>query len=314
METRSCFMVSVLLLSKILVMQISLPKELKQPENGEYLWRYIKPGRIGDFLNGEVYFSTLRQFEDYYEGITPTHIFLLNYLRETCYVNQNLVYDRNPIQLALETMKMRLSEQILLRQLQLVTGIANKEKILFFVEECFEKFQEIEQEHLRLQAKIHCSCWFVGNEEESAAMWKAYSQEGGIAVRIRADRFMSKISNHVEAVNRFNPDTGIDTIHLGKVEYHHYQLSEKWMTRVQNGVPLAFFKHKSFEHESEFRMIYEVENGQASSQIPLFPLLNDFTITLHPSTPVGEFPEVSKKYSDRGARVLLSQMWWPGKQ
>jgi hypothetical protein len=142
-------------------------------------------------------------------------------------------------------------------------------------------------------------------------MWKTYSQEGGVAVRIRVDRFIKKFTTFREVTKNYKIDTGIDKIYFGMVEYHHYQLSEKWIERVGNKIPLAFFKHNSFKHENEFRLIYQSSTTNSVREISPFGLLNDFTVVLHPSTSPEQMQDVSKRYKKKGAMVQPSQMWWP---
>lgn len=50
--------------------------KLLQPNDEEYLWRFIKPEYVNSFLEGELYFAQLFEFDDYYESITPIyHLF-----------------------------------------------------------------------------------------------------------------------------------------------------------------------------------------------------------------------------------------------
>jgi hypothetical protein len=46
---------------------------LNQPNDEDYLWRYIRPERINSFLKGELYFSSLLDFDDQHEALTPLH-------------------------------------------------------------------------------------------------------------------------------------------------------------------------------------------------------------------------------------------------
>ncbi|MCF8465463.1 MAG: hypothetical protein K9G41_11515 [Flavobacteriales bacterium] len=296
-------------------MELIFPYTLKQPEKYQYLWRYIKPTRIDDFVNGKLFFPTLRDFEDYYEGITPLHLFILSYIRQMMTLDLDVQHEKTPI-FQFPTGDMitaHFSDRILLRQLRLLTDINEEEKIREIVKETVDKHSEMHAKHRQYQSETRCSCWFVGGEEESALMWKTYSEEGGIAVRIRADNFIGKFETLSKVGKDMKIDLGIDRIYFGLVEYHHYQLDEDWIHRFKNGVPLAFFKHNSFKYENEFRLIYHASGENLIQEISPFGLLTDFTVVLHPNTSAEQMLNLSNQFRKKGAIVRPSQMWWPKK-
>lgn len=83
----------------------------------------------------------------------------------------------------------------------------------------------------------YATCFHI-NEYESAAMWKLYSENAGIAIQ-------TKIGNLVNAFNEEEND-----IYIGRVQYIDEQ--KELAERVDN-LGLTFLKRKSFMYENELR-------------------------------------------------------------
>jgi hypothetical protein len=290
---------------------------LEMPKDYQYLWRYIKPHRISDTLQGNVYMPTLREFDDYFEAITPMHLFVLDWYRKFSCLQQSPP-DQSLLKMNIPSREMiaaHFDNQILLRQIRLLTGIEELHKIEQVLEDIVLNFDRIRADHFIQQSKYRASCWFVGTEEESAVMWKSYSEKGGVAIRIRVDRFLSSVRTWVDCQNRYGVPSIDASIYMGMVKYHNYQLSEKWMEEVKTGIPLMFFKHASYSHENELRIVIDPKNEAAKNYFQnsqsLLGIMLPMDVILRPDTPIEEFLSFQKIVSVRPyMRVLPSSMTW----
>lgn len=87
---------------------------------------------------------------------------------------------------------------------------------------------------------IYINCWYA-NDYESAAMWQLYAGAGNaIAIRSTVARLSESLS------------TDARNIHIGKIKYIDY---EKDALRDVNIFLPYLCKRRSFEHESEVRLI-----------------------------------------------------------
>ena len=118
-----------------------------------------------------------------------------------------------------------------------------------------------------------CSCWFIGDFKESALMWRSYSDEGGIAVRINFGHFKERIKSYFYIKNKYEPFEGVQTINAGKVKYSEYYFDKKWISDIQKGTPIGFFKHYSYQQENEYRILIQTEDPNSKSLTTIIPFL-----------------------------------------
>lgn len=92
----------------------------------------------------------------------------------------------------------------------------------------------------------YINCWHL-NENESAAMWNLYtSQSNGVAIR----------TTYSQLIDSIDITTLVDPIYATKVKYIDYQRDSFEGPRVDSDGFTAFlYKHISFSHEHEFRLI-----------------------------------------------------------
>lgn len=91
----------------------------------------------------------------------------------------------------------------------------------------------------------YLNCWHI-NQYESAAMWKQYSsEEDGIAIKTSPKR----LENALEIDS--------NNYRIGNIDYINYKRGK---IPDDDLVAQFFHKRKSFEHESEYRIIYSDPN------------------------------------------------------
>lgn len=87
------------------------------------------------------------------------------------------------------------------------------------------------------------SCWH-GRQHESAALWRLYSQEYGVAIRSSVKKLAENILAKGNAI-------------LGSVRYTDYESGDIDLT---NALVPVFTKQISYEHEHEVRLLVELNN------------------------------------------------------
>lgn len=290
---------------------------LSQPANNQILWRYIKEERIDDFLNGDFYFSKLTQFDDYYEGIKPLHLILLNYIKRVDPWNYELDESiqrlaendnyGNRIRLYTDNFLAEYEDKLLFSNLAQLLGEEDQEKLKTILNEKISSFSSILDSHREDQQKTLVSCWFLGDAIESALMWNSYSEQGGIAVYIPFEHFKRYCSTFFELSSKYNVLNNITKVTAGLVKYHHYYLTNEWLEEIKKGIPLAFFKHISYKNENEYRIIMETDDINAEQKHGLFPLIDHFQIILHPSATNKDMEEMRKRVNKR-VHVKFSEL------
>jgi len=117
---------------------------LEQPRDHDFLWKFIKPKHIDSFLAGELYFSQLIEFDDYYEAITPLHHLIISFSSRTHDLkipqeNETLLDFSNLIS------KTHASLEInqLLNQLKCITKINNGDDLFKIFKEAAENIEYI---------------------------------------------------------------------------------------------------------------------------------------------------------------------------
>ena len=266
---------------------------LDQPKDDQILWRYIKKDRIDDFLNGEVYFSRLSQFNDYYEGITPFHLMLLQFIKRSApwYYQQGRAIQElqtndsyiNRLRLYTDNFLIDNELKMLNSNLASLLEENDQEKLKIILDDKIANFNLIQNDHIKNQRRTLSSCWFLSNLIESALMWNSYSEPGGIAVFIPFENFKRSVCNFFNVSALHDTLKGIKTVKAGLIKYHHYYLTNEWLENIKKNIPLAFFKHISYKNEQEYRIVMEVDDENAEQKYNLFCLMDNFQIILHPS-------------------------------
>lgn len=101
------------------------------------------------------------------------------------------------------------------------------------------------------QQKYFISCWLT-HHRESVAMWNAYSDENGIALKFKASDLINAI---VENTNNTNENKKMKTLYHGKISYKDFFNPSDRMKLKDEVRIIGFQKDLSFEHEKEYRFL-----------------------------------------------------------
>lgn len=280
--------------------QIFENPNLEQPSKYEYLWKFIKKDRIQSFLNGELYFSQLFEYDDYFESITPLHHALLSF-NNIIRNHEHFPKIKHTIGLKSLFQRSIFNNEIasVIKQIKRITGNDSTSAAFEILIEAIGNWEKIEKEHNSLQKKFLCNCWFIGDIDESALMWNCYSDKGGIAVKIPFYFFKNSMENYFKSKKEFDPDENIKTVTAGKVIYSKYSYNESWNTEIEKGTPLHFFKHSSYSNENEYRIVIEVSdiNNIKKIHYPFQLSTHQFEIILHPSATNDDKQFIKNMYS-----------------
>ncbi|MBT1702298.1 hypothetical protein [Chryseosolibacter indicus] len=262
---------------------------LKQPKDEDYLWRYIKPERIRDFLDGNIYFSPLASFDDYYEAISPLHYCVLSFLKRSAPRNFDLsipISEVPDIETFIGNIFMWMNLYHTNKVLSHLTGVTDEKLLREKLFHYCENPKIFSQPRFEIQSSHCASCWFVGDSVESALMWASYSQPGGIAVRIRYSDFKAIVQNYFTTNSYSLASQGVTNVYSGLIEYVDFDDQEKWSQLSDTGVPLAFFKQHFYKQENEYRLMIVKKDAQQpfNNLIRLIDDITKFTIILHPSS------------------------------
>ena len=124
------------------------------------------------------------------------------------------------------------------------------------------------------QQKYFLSCWLI-HHRESVAMWNAYSDENGIAIKVNAAELIeniltkSKLIAHQEMIQK---------LYYGKVDYKDF-FDKKQRENFKSEIKIiGFQKDVCFKHEYEYRfLIKENVHKYGKEDIPFLKLkLIDF--------------------------------------
>lgn len=105
--------------------------------------------------------------------------------------------------------------------------------------------------YFEIQQTTYVSCWFH-SDQESMAMWNLYSGKDGIALSVNAMNLIGKVQEHLGQV----ADPLIKAAYAGFVKYVDvldFNIGIDVSRMKVNKVALR--KHKSYEHEKEFRIV-----------------------------------------------------------
>ncbi|MDZ4684174.1 MAG: hypothetical protein SH850_03740 [Planctomycetaceae bacterium] len=115
---------------------------------------------------------------------------------------------------------------------------------------------------------MYASCWHE-NPDQSAALWKLYSLDSGVAIKSTAGRLVKSLKNAHQVTE------------LGRVKYLDYQESE--VRPMKGGFsPLepAFNKRRSFVHEREVRLVSYLMYAVHETAPKVFPPVTKVEVDL----------------------------------
>ncbi len=114
------------------------------------------------------------------------------------------------------------------------------DEILKHVEELYEYEKKVKE--------VNCVCCWNKAHEESAALWKIYSDFGkGIMIKTRVEHLVASLSNSTEAIR------------LSEIKYLNYD--NDIMPDGNTMFPITH-KQNAYKYEEEIRLIYEVDFPQ----------------------------------------------------
>lgn len=289
---------------------------LNQPTEDQYLWRYIKADRIQSFLDGEIYFSPLHDFDDFYESIEPLHYFIHSFAKRALHLKFDLSKQLNELpdsESVLGNMLMWVALYDIEKKISMITGITDEKELTKKIMEYGENMSQFIKPHLEFHRQHYSSCWFVGDCFESALMWTAYSKPGGVAVRIKFSDFKTSIQKYFE--NQFaDPflSTGIQEIFAGLITYKDYNDATEWFKDIKAGIPRPFFKQHFYRQENEFRILIKRQDNFSDSDFNRLHQIVDgiqTDIILHPTATPDDLQKMKSKVADKKhLRIRLSDM------
>ena len=101
------------------------------------------------------------------------------------------------------------------------------------------------------QKKYFISCWLI-HHRESVAMWNAYSDENGIALKFKASDLITTIS---ENTKNTKVNEKMKTLYHGRIAYKDFFNPDDRMNLKDEVKIIGFQKDISFEHEKEYRFL-----------------------------------------------------------
>lgn len=293
-------------------------EKYKEPKEEEYLWRYIKPQYIDSFLNGDIYFAMLSQFNDSFEAIDPTHYFVYQFLNRGLGKQFDFSKPMKEIDSSEEfmgTLLMSIGIYDLEKKLSRITGITERSELSALVQHHVENMNDFVQPQFDFQCKHYASCWFVGDHIESALMWSAYSEPNGIAIRIKYKDFKELTEEYFNEIQKST--LGIEQCYAGLIDYCDYNDPDDWLAKIENEENPIFFKQQFFKDEREFRFVikrYEKFPREAFNQKhKMFKDNSKFNIILHPASGPDEITKFQSKLTENlRFRVSMSEMSFYG--
>lgn len=101
------------------------------------------------------------------------------------------------------------------------------------------------------QKKYFISCWLI-HHRESVAMWNAYSDENGIALKFKASDLITAISENTINTNQ---NEKMKTLYHGRIAYKDFFNPVDRRNLKDEVKIIGFHKDISFEHEKEYRFL-----------------------------------------------------------
>jgi len=101
------------------------------------------------------------------------------------------------------------------------------------------------------QKKYFISCWLV-HHRESVAMWNAYSDENGIALKFKASDLITSVSENTKQTNN---NEKMKSLYHGLIVYRDFFNPDDRINLKDEVKIIGFQKDISFEHEKEYRFL-----------------------------------------------------------
>jgi hypothetical protein len=261
-------------------MKVEQPENfLIQSLNDIVLWKYLDLYKLIDLLQKQqLHFTRFDHFEDRLEGITGRDIDRLGFIIDEPLTKENI----NPT----------FSEE-------------EQNKLISWHK---RNTEHIKSSVALTQETQFCCCWFQG-DRESIAMWKLYSDDGGVAIRFNGKELVSQVLISAEAYS----NTDFTSFYYGPVEYKNIwpiDLDTKFKNKF-NGLK----KDNSYRHESEFRFVAVVDPKKRAEHIyfklPIGPISSfQIEIIANPFMPQWKYDNLKQllKVYDLGDRLQKSKM------
>lgn len=115
------------------------------------------------------------------------------------------------------------------------------------------------------QKKYFISCWLI-HHRESVAMWNAYSDENGMALKFKALDLITAIAENTKNTNE---NEKLKTLYHGRIAYKDFFNPDDRMNLKDEVKIIGFQKDISFEHEKEYRFLIKQDtNNFKGDEIP----------------------------------------------
>lgn len=220
--------------------------------SNDYLWKFISIEKfLSIILNRKLFFTRLDKFEDTLEGIAP-ELLLLDYAEDALL---NLPFEISSFPYNLLSTR---SDSLM------------------------DKLHETQKYNF-------ANCWFLSSDNvESVAMWNLYSKPNSVALNIKFNNFIDKITK-----NGIRSNINIKNFMLGGINYIDFQNPIEVGESIEKLKFTPFIKDKSFRHENEFRMIAEIENYKVK--------------TFEPKPGISKYKQ--KEFYDRTSQIHGVNIW-----
>ena len=135
------------------------------------------------------------------------------------------------------------------------------------------------------QKKYFISCWLI-HHRESVAMWNAYSDDDGIALKVKSIDLIDSIIRNKDNINDIEK---MKTLYHGKIVYKDF-LNPNDRINLKDEIPIiGFQKDLSFEHEKEYRFLIKQDTNNFKEEDISFAKLKlldfenlEFDLIFHP--------------------------------
>lgn len=211
-------------------MRIEYPKDFDINYYADkFFCRYIDLYKLLDLINyNRLYFTRFDHFEDGLEGLTGNGISLRYFNESVPITKDNINKDFDE-----KTQAKIIKDDEALR--------VNYRDEVFYS-----------------QQTQYANCWFDGNKE-SIAMWKLYSQNGGVVIKFNAKELIESI---IESAKSLKDDDFL-ILYFGPVTYKNIWPFD--INEVFDGKFSGLKKDNSYKHENEFRFVSVVPTKKAGT-------------------------------------------------
>lgn len=195
--------------------------------DGQFLWKYLDLYKLLDLITTkQLHFTRLDHFEDGLEGLTAKAVSLMAFTEGDPWTTETVGDHFTP---------------------------EEKDEL---VKEDQSRRQRIEEVRNSSQKTQFANCWFL-NDRESLAMWKIYSEKGGVALKFKAKQLVETVIASAESFT----SADFHILCYGKVDYKNiwpYDPSETFGGKFN-----AMKKDRSYVSENEFRFIVVTPTDKA---------------------------------------------------